>query len=138
MELYCHIIKRGDSAMSDDYTIIDSDGKGESMNTTSDDRLMAMLIYLLSLFTSIIGPVIVWMIKREESDFVDFHGKEYLNFFISYAVYSIVASISMVVLIGFVLLPVVVVALYVFTIIGAVKAYQGEMYKIPLIFRLVK
>lgn len=124
--------------MSDDYTIIDSDGKGESMNTTSDDRLMAMLIYLLSLFTSIIGPVIVWMIKREESDFVDFHGKEYLNFFISYAVYSIVASISMVVLIGFVLLPVVVVALYVFTIIGAVKAYQGEMYKIPLIFRLVK
>lgn len=124
--------------MSDDYTIIDSDGKGESMKTTSDDRLMAMLIYVISLFTSIIGPIIIWMLKREESEFVDFHGKEYINFFISYAVYSIVAGISMILIIGFVLLPIVVVALYVFTIIAAVKAYQGEMYKIPLIFRLVK
>ena len=119
------------------YTIIDSDGKGEIMQTTSDDRLMAMLIYVTSLFTTIIGPIIIWLLKREESAFIDYHGKEYLNFVISYFVYGIVASISMIVLIGFLLAPVVAVAAIVFTIIAAIKAYNGEMYRIPLIFRII-
>src|SRR5699024_4282453 len=109
--------KRGESIMSDNdsnYTIIDSDGKGEIMQTTSDDRLMAMLIYVTSLFTTIIGPIIIWLLKREESAFIDYHGKEYLNFVISYFVYGIVASISMIVLIGFLFAPVVAVAAIVF------------------------
>ena len=89
--------------MSDDtdITIIDSNGKDEFMQTTNDERLLAMLIYVTSFFTTIIGPIIIWLIKREDSEFIDFHGKEYLNFIISYTVYGIVAAISMVLLIGF-------------------------------------
>src|SRR5699024_3748370 len=133
--------KRGESIMSDNdsnYTIIDSDGKGEIMQTTSDDRLMAMLIYVTSLFTTIIGPIIIWLIKREESAFVDYHGKEYFNFIISYFVYGIVAGLSTIILIGILLVPVVSIAFLVFTIIAAIKAYNGEMYRIPLIFRIIK
>jgi len=78
------------------------------------------------------------LIKREESAFIDYHGKEYLNFVISYFVYGIVAALSMIILIGFLLAPLVGIAAFVFTIIAAVKAYNGEMYRIPLIFRLIK
>ena len=60
-----------------------------------DNRLMAMLIYLLSLFTGIIGPLIIWLIKRKESRLVDVSGKTYLNYFISYTIYSTVGVICM-------------------------------------------
>lgn len=121
-----------------DITIIDSEGKSEFMQTTNDERLMAMLIYVTSFFTTIIGPIIIWMIKREESAFIDFHGKEYLNFVISYFVYGIVAAISMFLLIGFILAPAVGIAAVIFTIMAAIKSYNGEMYRIPFIFRLIK
>lgn len=126
--------------MSDDtdITIIDSNGKDEFMHTTNDERLLAMLIYVTSFFTTIIGPIIIWLIKREDSEFIDFHGKEYLNFIISYTVYGIVAAISMVLLIGFLLAPVVAVAGVIFTILAAIKAFNGEVYHIPFIFRLIK
>ena len=42
---------------------------------SQDNRLMAMLIYLLSLFTGIIGPLIIWLLKRKESRLVDVSGK---------------------------------------------------------------
>lgn len=126
------------SDKKDEIIIIDQNERGEQVTTSSDERLLAMLIYVTSFFTTIIGPIIIWLIKREESAFIDYHGKEYLNFVISYFVYGIVAALSMIILIGFLLAPLVVIAAFVFTIIAAVKAYNGEMYRIPLIFRLIK
>lgn len=105
---------------------------------TKDERMMAALIYILSFFTAFIGPLVIWLIKKDESEFVDFHGKEYFNFLISYAVYGLVSSILMVVLIGFVLAPIVGILALIFTILGAVKAYEGEHYLIPTIFRILK
>jgi hypothetical protein len=109
------------------------------MDTVSNnERMLAAAIYVTSFFSALIGPLIIWLIKKDESDFVDFHGKEYLNFFISYSVYVIVASILMVVLIGFILLPIIGIMVFVLTIIGAVKAYEGEIYRLPFVFRLLK
>ncbi|MBO1003642.1 DUF4870 domain-containing protein [Pseudogracilibacillus auburnensis] len=122
----------------DDVIIIDPDERGGQLGTTDDERLLAMLIYVTSFFTTIIGPIIIWLIKREESSFIDFHGKEYLNFIISYFVYGIVAGLSVLILIGFILAPIVGVAAFVFTIIAAVKAFNGERYQIPFIFRIIK
>jgi|SRR5690625_3991666 len=126
------------SGTNDETIIIDPDGSGEQVTTSSDERLLAMLIYVTSFFTTIIGPIIIWLIKREESVFIDYHGKEYLNFIISYFVYGIVAAILMLLLIGFLLAPIVGIAAFIFTIIAAVKAFQGEVYRIPLIFRIIK
>ncbi|MDX8045870.1 DUF4870 domain-containing protein [Gracilibacillus sp. S3-1-1] len=106
--------------------------------SNSDERMFGMLIYLLSFFTTVIGPLIIWLLKREESSFVDFHGKEYFNFFISYAIYGIITLLLMFVLIGFLLAPIVGIAGFVFTIIGAVKAFNGEEYRFPLIIRIIK
>jgi len=125
------------SDKEDEIVIIDQSG-GEHVTTSSDERLWAMLIYVTSFFTTIIGPIIIWLIKREESAFIDHHGKEYFNFILSYFIYGIAASILMIILIGFILAPLVGIAAFVFTIVAAVKAYQGEMYRIPLIFRLIK
>ncbi|WP_284139372.1 MULTISPECIES: DUF4870 domain-containing protein [unclassified Virgibacillus] len=106
--------------------------------TTSDDRLFAMLIYLVSLFVPIIGPLIIWMIKRDESEFVDYHGKEYFNFFISFAIYSFISGILILVLIGILLIFIVGALALIFTLIALFKAYNGERYRIPLVFRLIK
>ncbi|MGE8077760.1 DUF4870 domain-containing protein [Peribacillus loiseleuriae] len=102
-----------------------------------DEKFLAMLIYLISFFTVFIGPLIIWLIKKDSSKFIDYHGREYLNFLISYTIYTFVASLTFLILIGFVLVPVVAIAAFIFTIIGAVKAYEGTEYKIPFIFRLL-
>ncbi|MBM7716375.1 DUF4870 domain-containing protein [Siminovitchia sp. FSL H7-0308] len=105
---------------------------------SSNERTLATAIYVTSFFSALIGPLIIWLIKKEDSAFIDFHGKEYLNFFISYTVYSIVASLMMFILIGFILVPIIAILYIVFTIIAAVKAYNGEIYRIPLVFRILK
>ncbi|UII54435.1 DUF4870 domain-containing protein [Cytobacillus spongiae] len=105
---------------------------------SNDERLLAAGIYVISFFTNFIGPLIIWLLKKDDSSFIDYHGKEYLNFLISYTIYSIVSSILMLVLIGFVLIWVVGVLAFVFTIIGAVKAYEGNEYRIPFVFRILK
>ncbi|MFB4210438.1 DUF4870 domain-containing protein [Shouchella sp. JSM 1781072] len=93
---------------------------------------IAALIYALSLFAPILAPLLIWLIARPDSDFIDFHGKQYFNFFISYTIYSAVAGILVIVLIGLVILPILGLLAFVFTIVAAVKAYQGAYYVIPL------
>lgn len=105
---------------------------------TKDDRLLATMIYVSSFFTTFLGPLIIWLIKKDESSFVDYHGKEYLNFLISYSIYSLVSVVLMLVLIGLLTIWLVGILAFIFTIIAAVKAYQGEEYRIPLVFRLIK
>lgn len=105
---------------------------------TNDERLFSMLIYVLSLPFPVLGPLVIWLLKREESEFVDYHGKEYFNFIVSYAIYTFVSSILIIVLIGVVLLFVLGIMVFVFTIIAAVKSYQGERYQFPLVIRFIK
>ncbi|MBC5636848.1 DUF4870 domain-containing protein [Ornithinibacillus sp. BX22] len=107
------------------------------MGSTEDDRLFAMLLYVLSFPFPVLGPLLIWLIKRDSSDFVDYHGKEYFNFIISFTIYSIVSSILMIILIGFLLIVVVGIVWFILTIVAAVKAYQGETYRIPLVIRFI-
>jgi hypothetical protein len=104
----------------------------------NDEKMFAALIYVLSLFFPVIAPLIIWLIKRDESSFVDFHGKEYFNFLISIAIYSIASGILSIILIGIVLLGILGIGVLVFTIIAAVKAYEGNEYRFPLIIRFIK
>jgi uncharacterized protein len=111
---------------------------GNKMATTEDDRLFAMLLYVLSFPFPVLGPLVIWLFKRDTSDFVDFHGKEYFNFIISFTIYTIVSGILVIVLIGCVLLFVVTITVIILTIIAAVKAYQGETFRIPLVIRFIQ
>lgn len=106
--------------------------------TTQDERLFSMLIYVLSFPFPVLGPLLIWLLKRDESTFVDYHGKEYFNFIISYTIYGFISTVLMVLLIGFVLIFVVGILVVIFTIIAAIKAYQGERYRFPLVIHFIK
>ena len=100
-------------------------------------HLTALAAYVGVPFGNILGPLIVWLIKKEEYPFVEEHGKASLNFQISMSIYGIVAGILIVVGIGIVLLAAIGVVNLVFVIIGSVKANNGESYEYPLTIRFL-
>ncbi|WP_449622837.1 DUF4870 domain-containing protein [Robertmurraya sp. Marseille-Q9965] len=102
-----------------------------------DDRIFAAAIYIISFFTIFVGPLVIWIIKKD-SPYVNYHGKEYFNFFITYLVYSFISILLMVVLIGFITIWIVGLLYFVFTIIAAIKAYEGTTYRIPFIIRFIR
>ena len=98
----------------------------------SGDKLWAMAIYLSSFFFVLIGPLVIWIIKKNDSDFIDYHGKEYFNFLISYSIYFLISIILVFIGIGIILAWAIGIYVTVFTIVAAIKAYNGEYYRIPL------
>ncbi|QKS71630.1 DUF4870 domain-containing protein [Paenalkalicoccus suaedae] len=109
----------------------------QDVSVSQEDKLVAALIYGISFFTAFIGPLVIWILKKDSSDFVDHHGREYLNFFISYTIYGLIASLLALILIGFLILGVLGIAAFVITVVGIVKAIQGDRFRIPFIFRLL-
>jgi len=87
---------------------------------------------------NIIGPLVLWLVKRAESPYLDAVGKEVVNFNISFTIYFVIAFLSFFVLIGILLLPAVGIAWLVLTIIGAIKASEGKIYRYPLTIRMIK
>ncbi|MBT2757136.1 DUF4870 domain-containing protein [Mesobacillus foraminis] len=102
-----------------------------------EERLLAAAIYAISFFTVFIGPLVIWLVKKDHSGYIDYHGREYFNFLISYAVYTFISGLLMVILIGMFLMPIVAVMAVVITVMGAIKAYEGEQYRIPFIIRIL-
>jgi uncharacterized Tic20 family protein len=101
-------------------------------------HLTALSTYIGIPFGHLIVPLIIWLIKREEFAFVDEQGKESLNFQISMTIYGIVAGLLCLAMIGFVLIPVIVVAHIVLTILATVKTNQGEGYHYPFAIKFIK
>ncbi|MBI2974440.1 MAG: DUF4870 domain-containing protein [Deltaproteobacteria bacterium] len=87
---------------------------------------------------NILGPLIVWLVKRHEFPLVDEQGKEVLNFQISYTIYSIVSWFFVFIVIGIPMLLGLWIAQLVFVIIAAVKTSNGEHYKYPFTIKLIK
>ncbi|QSO54966.1 DUF4870 domain-containing protein [Alicyclobacillus curvatus] len=86
----------------------------------------------------ILGPLTVWLIKRNQFWLVDEQGKEALNFQISLMIYGIIAGILCLILIGFLLLIALAVLQIVLVIIAAIKVSNGEHYRYPLTIRLIR
>lgn len=93
--------------------------------------------FVTSGFLAFLVPLLVMMIKGNDSPFVRRQAVESLNFQISLLIYAAVSVVLLFVLIGFVLLPIVAVWWIVGTILGAVKANNGEENRFKLIFRFV-
>jgi len=98
----------------------------------------AAFLGLVLPFGNLLGPLLVWQIKKDLDPFVDAQGKEALNFQISVALAMLVCFLLMVVLIGFPLLVLVGIAALVLTIIAGIKANEGQAYRYPFAWRLVK
>ena len=89
-------------------------------------------------FGNIFGPLVIWMIGKAESQFVDEHGKSSLNFQLSMLIYDIVAFILCFVLIGIPILVLLWILNTVFVIIASIKASEGELYRYPFTIRFIK
>jgi uncharacterized Tic20 family protein len=104
----------------------------------SDSRGWAVAAHLIPLFGfGFIGPLIIWLIKRDEDAFVEEHSREALNFQISVLIYMIVSGLLILVLIGLLLLPVLVIFWFVASVVAAIKAANGQAFRYPLTIRFV-
>ena len=86
----------------------------------------------------IFGPLIVWLLKRNESPETDAHGKESLNFQLSMLIYNVIAGILVIVLIGIPLLILLYVLNIVFVIVASIQAGDGKLYRYPMAIRFIK
>ena len=89
-------------------------------------------------FGNIIGPLVIWLIKKDELPGVNDHGKEALNFQISMTIYFIIAVVLVFVVIGIPLLIVLWLADLILIIIAAIHANDGKSYRYPMTMRFVK
>ena len=114
------------------------------MTITKEERVWAMLCHLSAFaffvfpFGNILGPLIMWLIKRDESQFINEQGREALNFQISVSLYALGATLLCLILIGIPILIALFFFDFILVIVAAVRANDGIHYKYPLTLELVK
>ena len=114
-----------------------------STGISQEERQWAMFAHLSALvglvipFGNIIGPLVIWLVKKETMPFVDNQAKEALNFQITVTIAMVVSAILILVVIGFVLMFLIGLAALVLTIIAAIKANEGNAYRYPFTLRLI-
>lgn len=94
--------------------------------------------FFAPLIGNVLGPLIVWQLKKDMDPFVDQQGKEALNFQITYSIAMMVCGVLAWVLIGFPLMWLVSLVALVLVVIAGIRANAGEAYRYPLCIRLVK
>ena len=99
---------------------------------------MAMLAHILGIPLGPLGPLIIWLIKKDQSPFVNDQGKEALNFQLMLLIGYIIGSVTMFVCVGFIIVPAVAIVSIVFSIMAAIKANAGIAYRYPFNLRLIK
>lgn len=116
---------------------IDSSIAAHSRNWAMAGHLSSYVVFL-GIPIPVIGPLIVWLLKRDDDAYVEDHAREALNFNISIMLYTFVSAVLVLAVVGIVLVPVVLIAWFVLTIVAGVKAAGGEIYRYPLTIRFVQ
>ncbi len=88
-------------------------------------------------FGNVLGPLLVWLIKRDESTFIEESGKDALNFQLTWTMLMLGALLSLLVGVGFLLVPLVGVAWLVIVVLATVRASEREVYEYPLTLDLI-
>lgn len=135
-----------------EYEVIESAGGARCVESGADSGVRTYgtfqhLVGLLSLadqaFIGLVGTLVMWLIKKKESDFLDDHGREALNFQISLLIYWVLFGVLCVVTFGVavVLSPLMFIFSIVLRLIGCIRgamaANRGEYYRYPMCIRLI-
>ncbi|MBK7103772.1 MAG: DUF4870 domain-containing protein [Ignavibacteriae bacterium] len=111
---------------------------------TKDERMWAMIAHLSAVvgfvipFGNVIAPLLIWILKKDESAFINDQGKEALNFQISVTIYAFISIILVFLLIGIPILIALAIFVLIFVIIASINSYDGKAYRYPLTIRLIK
>lgn len=100
-------------------------------------HLSALASFVLPHLGSVVGPLVIWLVKRDQDPEVNAHGKEVLNFNLSFLIWHAIAWVLCIVLIGFLLLPIVILLWLILVVVGSYKASEGTLYKYPLTIRII-
>lgn len=100
-------------------------------------HLLAFSGYMIP-FGSVLDPLVIWMIKKDEMPFVEDQGKESLNFQLTMLIAVIVSGILVFVLIGIPMLAVLIIFQIVVIIVASIKANEGVKYRYPYTIRFIK
>lgn len=114
------------------------------VSISKDERMWGMLCHISAFaffvfpFGNILGPLVVWLIKKETYPFVDEQGKESLNFQISVTIYGFAALLLSIILIGIPILIALFFFNFILVVVAAIKANDGFHYKYPLSLQLIR
>ena len=109
-----------------------------AITPTPDEKTMAILSHILTLVGGFLAPLIIWLIKKDESPFVSEHAKESLNFQITMAICFLICLILIIVLIGAFLMGILGIIYLVLVIVATLRASEGKLYRYPFNFRFIK
>src|SRR5215469_15271861 len=112
---------------------------------TENERTWGMLAHLsalaglvLPMIGIVLGPLAVWLARRDESAFVAMHAKEALNFNITVLIGAVICMMLMLIFVGFLLGTALFVAWLVLTLIAAIRASEGALYRYPFAVRFIR
>lgn len=106
-----------------------------TITPSSDEKTLALLSHILTLVAWFIAPLVIYLLKKDESPFVKEHAKESLNFQITLFIICFVLFITV---IGILLLWLVGLISLILVIVATIKASESKLYKYPLNFRFIK
>lgn len=124
------------------YTV-GSSGRLSDPLATASERTYVTFIHLMPIFATafplflVLGPLVMWLIRKNESAYINDHGREALNFNISLLIYYVVSGVLVLILVGFPLLIGVYVLGVVCSVLGAIAGNRGEFYRYPMCIRLI-
>lgn len=116
----------------------------DQFGLTKEEKTFGMLCHLISFvgfiipLGNVLGPLIIWLVKKDQSAFVNDQGKESLNFQISLFIYGIVSFILIFVVIGILTSIALGIFWLVMVIIASIRANEGQTYRYPLTIRFLK
>ena len=116
---------------------------GEASGVSSDDTTWGVIVHVSAFvgifipFGNVLGPLVVWLIKKDESEFVDASGKQALNFQITWTILLLIALVTILVGIGLLLVPILGIAWLIIVVLAAIRASNGEVYDYPLKIDLI-
>ena len=116
----------------------------QARTMSKDEKTYAMLCHFLAFsgyaipLGHIIGPLILWLVKKDEFPLVDDQGKESINFQITMTIGFLISIVLCFVLIGFVLLVGLAIFDLIIVIVAGIKANEGVQYRYPVNIRFIK
>lgn len=119
--------------------------ENQDLGVSADAKLWGMFCHLAALSgyigvpcAHLVGPLIVWQLKKNEHPFCDEQGKEALNFQITMTLAMLLCVPLFLVFIGFILIGILAIADLILTIIAGIKANNGVHYRYPFTIRFIK
>ncbi len=101
-------------------------------------HLAAFAFIILPTIGHIIGPLVLWLVKKDDSNFIDYHGKESLNFQITMSILHLFAFVLWFIFVGIFITFGLMIFSFVMVIIAGIRANEGVRYQYPINFRFIK